>query len=238
MTSEAADPGRTSTAEPPLSVVRSEETSVDWTPTARRIIAVLFVGLLLSLVVRSVAVQAFSIPSGSMSPTLQSGERVLVSRIDTRGGDVRRGDVVVFDGAGTFAPSPGEPTGLARVGAGAGALLGFRPGEVAFVKRVVGLPGEHVVCCDDDGRITVDGRPLQEPYLSAGESPSESPFDVVVPPGRLWLMGDHRSASADSRAHLGRPGGGTVSVDDVIGRVVLVTWPLGDVRTVDGGSGR
>ncbi|GAB7190580.1 hypothetical protein NUM3379_12860 [Kineococcus sp. NUM-3379] len=205
---------------------------------AGRLLGVLGAGLVLSLLVRSLAFQAFSIPSGSMAPTLNPGERVLVSRLDTRGGDVRRGDVVVFDGAGTFAPAPREPEGLARLGAAGGALLGFRPGEVDYVKRVVGLPGERVACCDASGRLTVDGQPLDEPYLPPGEAPSASPFDVEVPQGRLWLMGDHRSASADSRAHLGRPGGGTVAVGDVVGRVSVVTWPPSDLRTVAGGAGR
>ena len=238
MTAEPAEPSPsgavTATAEPPPA--GTGHRGARW--SARHVLVVVLVGLLLSLLVRTVAVQAFSIPSGSMEPTLRPGERVLVSRLDTRGGDVRRGDVVVFDGSGTFAPAPEEPTGLARVGSAASALLGYRPGEVDFVKRVVGLPGERISCCDPQGRLVVDGAPLDEPYLPAGEAPSALRFDIEVPAGRLWVMGDHRSASADSRAHLGDPGGGTVALDDVVGRVAAVTWPLGEARLVPGGAGR
>ncbi|GAA4965333.1 signal peptidase I [Kineococcus glutinatus] len=204
---------------------------------AGALLLVLAAALVLSLLVRTVLVQAFSIPSDSMDPTLVPGERVVVLR-SAVAGDISRGDVVVFDGAGTFAPAPEPATGPARIGEAAGVLLGFRPGEVDFVKRVVGLPGDRVTCCDDTGRITVNGEPLEEPYVHPGDAPSEVRFDIEVPAGRLWLMGDHRSDSADSRAHLGDPGGGTVAVDDVIGRVVAVTWPLSALRTVAAGGER
>nr|WP_240895950.1 signal peptidase I [Kineococcus siccus] len=195
----------------------------------------LAVALLLALLLRTFVVQSFSIPSDSMSPLLVPGERVLVWRVDA-GQDVRRGDVVVFDGTGTFTPSPPPPEGLARVGAGLGTALGFRPGETDYVKRVVGLPGDRVTCCDASGRLMVDGVALDEPYVAAGDAPSELRFDIEVPAGRLWLMGDHRSDSADSRAHLGSPGGGTIALDDVVGRVVAVTWPLGSLSTVPRGG--
>ena len=167
--------------------------------------------------VRAYVVAPFAIPSGSMEQTLQVGDRILVDRLSYRFHDVRRGDVVVFDGTDTFGS------------------LGNRRGETDYVKRVVGLPGEHVVCCDSTGRVTVDGRPLTEQaYLHPGDVPSLMRFDVQVPDGRLWLMGDHRSDSLDSRAHLGDPGGGTVAVSKVVGRVLTVVWPLGRVGTVGG----
>lgn len=210
-------------------------------PTARRssrggrTVLVLAIALLLVLLVRSFVAEAFSIPSASMRPTLEPGERVLVWRVGA--GDVRRGDVVVFDGAGTFSDAPADAEGLARAGADLGRLLGFRPGEADYVKRVVGLPGDRITCCDEQGRLLVDGVPLAEPYLFPGDAASDVEFDIEVPDGRLWLMGDHRSDSVDSRSHLGSPGGGTVSLDDVIGRVVAVTWPLSAVGTVGRGSG-
>jgi signal peptidase I len=159
--------------------------------------------------VRSFVVAPFSIPSGSMEQTLQVGDRILVDRLSYRFHDVRRGDIVVFDGTEAFG------------------RLGNGPGETDYVKRVIGLPGDHVVCCDEHGRITVNGTPLAETrYLYPGDDPSELKFDEIVPAGRLWLMGDHRSDSLDSRAHLGDPGGGMVPIDKVVGRVMGVVWPL------------
>jgi signal peptidase I len=187
------------------------------------------VALAITFMVRLLVVQAFYIPSGSMEPTLHVGDRVLVSKLSYRLGEVQRGDVVVFDGRGSFAPlDAGTARGgaLADLGQSAGTFLGVTPSERDFVKRVIGLPGDRVVCCDAAGLLTVNGRPLQEPYLPAGEPASAEAFDVVVPAGRLWVMGDHRSDSADSRAHLGDPGGGTVPLDRVIGKVLVRFWPL------------
>lgn len=199
-----------------------------------RAVLVLAVALLLALLTRTFVVQTFSIPSDSMEPTLAPGERVLVWRVNAS--EVQRGDVVVFDGTGTFVDAPADPEGLARVGTAVGRVLGFRPGESDFVKRVVGLPGDRITCCDDEGRLLVDGVPLEEPYVYAGDAASELTFDIEVPKGRLWVMGDHRSDSADSRAHLGSPGGGTIALDDVIGRVVVVSWPLDAVGKIERGS--
>ena len=187
------------------------------------------VAVALTLVVRLVVAQAFYIPSGSMEPTLSVGDRVLVSKLAYLGSDVQRGDVVVFDGRGTFAPeAPGATLGgpLARVAGAVGGFLGVAPSERDFVKRVIGVGGDRVACCDPAGRLTVNGTALSEPYVRPGDAPSDVRFDVVVPPGRLWLMGDHRSDSADSRAHLGDPGGGTVPVDRVVGKAVLTFWPV------------
>lgn len=179
------------------------------------------------LLVRALVVQSFVIPSGSMEPTLLPGDRVLVSRSAYRLGEVHRGDVVVFDGTGVFDPEPAAPQRpLARAGRALASAVGAPVGEQDYAKRVVGLPGDRVACCDPQGRLTVDGAPLDEPYVHPGDVPSELRFDVVVPPGRVWVMGDHRSVSADSRSHLGDPGGGTVPLRRIVGRVVAVYWPL------------
>jgi signal peptidase I len=187
------------------------------------------VALLVMVLVRGFLVQSFYVPSGSMEPTIEPGDRILVNKL-ADGDSLRRGDVVVFDGTTTFAAAdltPHQDDGpIGRALAGAASLIGVDVGEQDFVKRVIGLPGDRVVCCDESGRLTVNGRAVDEPYLHAGDSPSDLTFDVVVPAGRLWVMGDHRSDSADSRAHLGDPGGGTVRVGDVIGRAALTYWPL------------
>lgn len=188
------------------------------------------IAVLLMLLVRGFLVQSFYVPSGSMEPTIEPGDRILVNKL-AAGGDLARGDVVVFDGTTTFAAadrSPHQADGLiGRTLAGAASAVGIDLGEQDFVKRVIGLPGDHVVCCDTDGRLTVNGKPVQEDYLYPGDKPSDLTFDVTVPAGRLWVMGDHRSDSADSRAHLGDPGGGMVREDDVVGRAVVTFWPLG-----------
>ncbi|MFE0644689.1 signal peptidase I [Streptomyces sp. NPDC058877] len=181
-------------------------------------------------------IQPFLIPSGSMEPTLQVGDRILVNKLAYRfGSEPRRGDLVVFDGTGSFVGEPprGNPvTGLLQDGAAALGLA--EPDETDFVKRVIGIGGDRVVCCDQDGRLTVNGEPVAEPYVMLGDRPSGVPFDIVVPPDRLWVMGDHRSQSSDSRDHLGSPGGGMVPVDRVVGRADWIVWPFGRWAVVPG----
>lgn len=186
------------------------------------------------LVFSHFVLQPFLVPSGSMEPTLQVGDRILVNKLAYRFGDEpRRGDVVVFDGTGSFVQQPPAANPVTGAVHDAAAALGLaEPDETDFVKRVVGTGGDRVVCCDKDGRISVNGAPVQERYVMLGDQPSKVPFDIVVPPGTLWVMGDHRSQSSDSRDHLGQPGGGMVPVDKVIGRADWIGWPFGRWSTV------
>ncbi len=180
------------------------------------------------------AVQPFRIPSGSMENTVRVGDRVLVDKLAYRFGHrPRRGDVIVFDGTGSFTqtPPPGDP--VVRLVRAVGGTVGLtEPDGTDYIKRVVGIGGDHVVCCDKRGRIMVNGRSVTEDYLYPGDVASRQRFDIVVPPGRLWVMGDHRGDSADSRAHLGDPGGGTVPVSRVIGRAEWIAWPPARIRTL------
>ena len=193
----------------------------------------LLVAFGLAFLVKTFLVQAFYIPSGSMENTLQVGDRVLVNKVVYHLRPIERGDVVVFNGVDSFTPEVriAEPSGpVAATFTWLGRTFGFAPpDERDFVKRVIGVEGDHVVCCDAEGKVTVNGVALDESaYLFPGNSPSDNTFDVVVPEGRLWVMGDHRAASSDSRAHLGDPGGGFVPTDRVIGRAFAVVWPFWD----------
>jgi len=187
------------------------------------------VALLLAVVIKTYAIQAFFIPSGSMEMTLQVNDRVLVNKLvyDVRG--IHRGDIVVFNGDGSWDPGtvPTDTNFLVKFANGFASMFGFgHPGDI-LIKRVIGLPGDDVACCDATGRVTVNGVPLTEQsYLHPGDAPSENRFNISVPPGQLWVMGDHRLISDDSRSHLGQPGGGTIPERAVIGRAFVIIWPL------------
>ncbi len=200
----------------------------------------LSVALLIALVLKTFLVQAFVIPSGSMEQTIRIGDRVLVDKLTPWFGDrPGRGDVVVFKDPGDWLGEAGEPEeGSAGIRAGRRVLsfVGLLPsaGEQDLIKRVVAVGGDRVKCCDASGKIMVNGSPVREPYVHPGNPPSELPFDVRVPRGRLFVLGDHRSDSADSRFHLAETGHGTVPEDLVIGRAMVIAWPPGHWRRLSG----
>ncbi|MDY6054301.1 signal peptidase I [Micrococcus sp.] len=171
----------------------------------------------------------YLIPSGSMEPTLLPGDRVHVDTSAAGGAGLARGDVVVVDGSGSLAPyRPRSELTAALEDVAASWGLGGR--EDVFVKRVLALPGDTLACCADDGRLLLDGRPLDEPWLgravTAAAPASAGRWEFAVPEGRMVLLGDNRAASRDSRDLLGAPGGGLVPVDSVLGSVDAVVWPL------------
>ncbi|YCH08372.1 signal peptidase I [Arthrobacter sp. alpha11c] len=192
----------------------------------RFVLLALVLAVAISGLVRSLWIDVYYIPSESMEPLLGTGDRILVSRTAFTAETIQRGDVVVFDGRGSFAPLTSGRGPLVDAAAAASQWFGLTGSDTTYVKRVIGVPGDHVQCCSSEGSLTVNGQVLEEPYVYPGDEPSKQKFDVVVPEGRLWLMGDHRSRSADSRGLLGAPGGGMVPVDRVIGRPVQIIWPL------------
>ena len=188
----------------------------------RRLLLQIGVGVLLVLLLRAFVIQSFHVPSASMEPTIAPGDRVVVTKVGA--GSVARGDVIVFDGTDTFAGGERSGGAVRQALAAAASTLSIDIGEKDYLKRVAGTGGD-AVSCTPEGGLVVNGDPVAEPWLE-GEKACTTPFDVEVPPGRLFVLGDHRSASADSRSHLGNPGGGMVPVEDVVGHVAWRYWPI------------
>jgi signal peptidase I len=189
--------------------------------------------LVLSLLIKTFLVQAFFIPSTSMENTLLVGDRVLVSKLTPGVFELHRGDIVVFKDPGGWLTAeqtlpPDEQTGVGATFRNALSFVGLLPQDAGehLIKRVVGVGGDHVQCCDAKGRIDVNGVAVDETaYLFPGAAPSEKPFDVKVPYGYLWVMGDNRPVSADSRLHRAL-NNGMVPVHDVVGKAFVVVWPF------------
>lgn len=204
-------------------------------PFWRDLVVIVVAALALTILLKAFVVEVFSIPSGSMENTLLPGDRVLVSKIVYRFRDVARGDVVVFSGQGSWGPDAPPPPGnpFLRLWDDLTNLIGVTAPGTDYIKRVIGLPGDHVVCCDAQGRITVNGVPLSEQsYIHPGDVPSSIPFDAVVPAGHLWVMGDNRADSDDSRYRTTDPGGGSIPRSEVVGRAFVIIWPpsrIGDL---------
>lgn len=190
-------------------------------------LVLLVAALLTSMIVKAFFVQMFFVPSASMHNTLIEDDRILVEKVSLWDGRVDRGDVVVFKDPGGWLGATPEPTGIQKLLA----LMGLYPEGGHLVKRVIGVGGDHVVCCDKAGRIKVNGKPLNErSYLPPGVRPSEKEFNVVVPRNDIWVMGDNRSNSQDSRYHMTDPGHGYVPVHDVVGKVWAIVWPADRFR--------
>lgn len=206
-------------------------------------VAVVVMAVLGAALLRSTVADLYLIPSGSMEPTLQEGDRVAVDREAYRSAPVERGQIVVFDGEGSLTQYQSR-TSLERALQGAAQWLGVAPDPSAYVKRVIGVGGDRVRCCTAEGLLELNGEPLHEPYLAdparADAPASQVPFTVDVPEGRLFLLGDHRAASVDSRALLGAPGGGMIQLGKVEGQVTQIVWPTdrrGPAGRVEGRAG-
>jgi signal peptidase I len=197
----------------------------------RELLTIVVAAAVLTLLVKAFLVQVYRIPSASMENTLQVGDRVLVNKLvyDFRG--VARGDVVVFSGQDSWGPDAPPPASnpVVRIWDDVLTGVGLRSSQTYYIKRVIGLPGDRVACCTG-GKVTVNGVPLTETsYLYPGDPPSFPFKTVTVPPGHLWVMGDNRSDSDDSRYHASDPGGGAIPENEVVGRAFMIIWPPSDV---------
>ncbi len=214
-------------------------------PLWRELPLLILIALAIALLIKTFVLQAFFIPSASMEKTLEVHDKILVNKLVYHFRSIQPGDIVVFDGAGSWDPlapaSRASSDPLVRAyDATLGSLLrsitglfGTAPGQTDYIKRVIGVPGDRVVCCNAQGLITVNGVALHEQsYLYPGAAPSDAPegysghFSITVPRGRLWVLGDNRAISADSRLHQEDPGRGTIPENEVIGRAFMIIWPL------------
>ncbi|MEV4774671.1 signal peptidase I [Microbacterium sp. LWH12-1.2] len=209
----------------------------------RDVVVIIVIAALVSFVVKTFVVRSFYIPSASMERTLLINDRILVDELTPRWTDYERGDIVVFkDPGGWLAAQPQTPARPPLVEAVDWVLtfvgLSTSDAQDHLVKRVIGLPGDHVVCCNALGQITVNGAPIDElDYLNLPQgdtAASNETFDVVVPDDSLWLLGDNRDRSRDSRAHQELPSGGFVPLPNVVGKAFFTTWPLDRLGTIDG----
>ena len=204
-----------------------------WKTLLRDVLVIFVVALLASFLIKTFIARSFYVPSGSMLNTLQINDRIIVNELQPSVFPLQRGDVVVFKDPGGWLP-PVAPKASNPIADGIGAVLDFvglgaSDSDQHLVKRLIGLPGDTVSCCNALGQLSVNGVPLKEPYvlLPAGvDSVSEKEFSVTVPKGSVWVMGDNRYNSADSRYHMDDPGKGFVPLSDVVGRAFVISWPV------------
>ena len=194
------------------------------------------VALITSLLIKTFLVQFFYIPSGSMENTLQVQDRVAVNKVPFVSKSIDRGDVVVFRDPDNWLPEMIDYGTNKYIATAKSALVAIgvlpNPAKQYLVKRVVGVAGDRIICCTKDDKLSINGVEVDEPYIFAGNKPSDMTFDVTVPEGKIWVMGDHRGASADSRYHQEDINKGFVPVSKVTGRVVAVIWPFKNITYV------
>ena len=200
----------------------------------REVPIIIVSALVVSIFVKTFLIHFFFIPSGSMQNTLQIGDRIAVNKLANFFTDIKRGEVVVFkDPANWLGAAPTE-TGSKPVVAVKNALVAVGilpdPAKQYLIKRVIGVGGDTVICCDAKGRLTINGTSVTEPYIFSGNKPSDSNFKVTIPKGYIWVMGDHRGASADSRFHTDDIHHGMVPLNDVVGRAFVTVWPPSHIK--------
>ncbi len=203
----------------------------------RDIVIIVLAALLISFLIKTFLIRSFYIPSGSMEDTLLVNDRIIVNELEPGLMPIHHGDVVVFTDPGGWLTqenpvTPAPRSWLQEAVDGVLSFVGLSApdSDDHLIKRVIGLPGDHVTCCNEFGQLTLNGVPLDEPYIKVppGAPADGTTFDVTVPKGKLWVLGDNRDLSADSAYHhkQNAPGGGFVPIDDVVGRAVLISWPI------------
>jgi len=201
------------------------------------ILSIVATALVLSLLIKSFLLRSFFIPSGSMLSTLQINDRIVVNELVPNVVPIERGDVVVFKDPGGWlgATSGKELPWTTQVSDWFLSSFGVTApdSDVHLVKRVIGIPGDHVVCCTASGKLTINGKEITEPYIMTGGQPSATKFDVTVPQNSVWVMGDNRDNSEDSRYHQDLPSKGFVNFKFLVGRAFMITWPFSHFTWLD-----
>ena len=206
----------------------------------RELPVIIIAALVVSIIVKTFLIHFFYIPSGSMENTLQVGDRIAVNKFGALFTDIKRGEVVVFGDPDNWLGSSAESedSGVGAVVKSSLITVGVLPDPAKqyLIKRVIGVGGDQVVCCDKAGKLQVNGVSITEPYIFAGDKPSDMQFNVDIPKGFIWVMGDHRGASADSRFHPDSANNGMVPLSKVVGRAIFVVWPFTDIGLIPKGE--
>ncbi|MEY4000525.1 MAG: hypothetical protein RLZZ626_880 [Actinomycetota bacterium] len=199
------------------------------------VFSIVAVALVLSLLIKTFLLRSFFIPSGSMEDTLQINDRIVVNELVPNVVPVNRGDVIVFRDPGQWLGVESVPEGKTPWYEWALSLFGFAAPDSNqhLIKRVIGLPGDTIKCCDAKGRLTINGVAITEPYVAKNNRPSEKKFTITLGPNKYWMMGDNRGNSADSRFHMDLPSKGQVDKSFIVGRAFLISWPFSQFGWLD-----
>ena len=196
--------------------------------------------LIVSIVIKTFFLHFFYIPSGSMEDTLQIGDRIAVNKFGALFSEAKRGEVVVFGDPDNWLGEASDSNNSAFVGKIKSGLITVGvlpdPAKQYLIKRVIGVGGDNITCCDPRGKLQVNGVPITEPYIFDGDKPSDTKFNIDVPEGFIWVMGDHRAASADSRYQPDSANNGLVPLSKVVGRASFIVWPIGNISIMEKGE--
>jgi signal peptidase I len=196
--------------------------------------------LIVSIIVKTFFLHFFFIPTGSMENTLQVGDRIAVNKFGALFSEIKRGEIVVFADPDNWLGQAPDDQSTGLLGQGKNLLITIGvvpdPAKQYLIKRVIGVGGDTVICCDDQDRLTVNGKSVAEPYVYENDKASDSNFNVTVPEGFIWVMGDHRGASSDSRFHTNDVNAGMVPLSKVVGRATFIVWPISNLDFLEKGS--